>query len=141
MGFGSQTDIPFGACGAGLTAGACDPRRGLLIGRAMAAKRSPKPQDRVRFLVPVPMGHRIVEYRRRRKRKLVELFGGACIRCGYNKSMAALQFHHRNQEEKLFIFSGGGIARPWALVVEEAKKCDLLCANCHAEEHENLIRV
>ncbi len=25
--------------------------------------------------------------------------------------------------------------KKWESILEEVKKCDLLCANCHAEEH------
>ena len=43
---------------------------------------------------------KITEQRRKNKVKLVMHFGGKCIRCGYNKCVDALTFHHRNPEEK-----------------------------------------
>jgi hypothetical protein len=68
------------------------------------------------------------------KAVLVELFGGACVRCGYDEHDAALQFHHRDSSEKEFGISTGltiGLDR----LKEEARKCDMICANCHAIEH------
>lgn len=73
-----------------------------------------------------------------KKRKLVALKGGKCQRCGYDKSLAALQFHHRNPAEKLFTINGRNGCRSWESLLQETQKCDLLCANCHAEVHENL---
>ena len=36
----------------------------------------------------------------RRKVKLVELMGGKCEICGYNKNLAALDFHHKDSSQK-----------------------------------------
>lgn len=71
--------------------------------------------------------------RRRIKQMAVELLGGKCCRCGYDKCIAALQFHHVDPMQKLFGISSGA-TRAWKVVQEELKKCILLCANCHAEE-------
>ena len=73
--------------------------------------------------------------RKAMKKKAIELKGGKCERCGYNKCMAALQFHHRNPEEKKFGLASGGKLHSWEDYLEEVNKCILLCANCHAEEH------
>lgn len=76
-----------------------------------------------------------------RKAKLVEMLGGKCQRCGYDKCLAALSFHHRDPTEKKFALSVKGLCHKWDDIVEEAKKCDLLCMNCHAEEHnERMIK-
>jgi len=74
-------------------------------------------------------------YKKRRKQELVDYCGGECQRCGYNKSNAALQFHHLDSSTKLFRV-GANYHRKWADLTAEADKCLLLCANCHAEEHE-----
>jgi transposase len=73
--------------------------------------------------------------RRRRKVKqtLVEEAGGACQLCGYARCIAALEFHHREPQEKSFALSHRGVARSLARARAEAAKCVLLCANCHAE--------
>ena len=46
---------------------------------------------------------------------------------------AALQFHHVDPTEKAFALSSRGVTRSLAKAREEAAKCVLLCANCHAE--------
>jgi hypothetical protein len=38
--------------------------------------------------------------RRDNKQKGVDYLGGKCIKCGYNKCIAALEFHHLNPKEK-----------------------------------------
>ena len=72
------------------------------------------------------------------KKRLIEYKGGKCEKCGYNKCIWALQFHHINPEEKDFDLSekyNNGI-RDMNLLYKEADKCQLLCANCHFEAHE-----
>lgn len=74
----------------------------------------------------------VVRRRKKLKKDLVEYHGGCCIKCGYSKSLRALSFHHRNPEEKSFTIATGTIIA-WEKLLEESKKCDLLCANCHME--------
>lgn len=69
-----------------------------------------------------------------RKLAAVLLFGGACTRCGYNKNLAALEFHHLDPAKKEYVW-GKISKRPWDEVLLELKKCSLLCSNCHAEFH------
>ena len=76
---------------------------------------------------------RVSAWRRRSKAKLVAEAGGQCIACGYNRCLAALQFHHRDRMTKSFQLSNSGVPRSIAELRREAAKCDLLCANCHAE--------
>jgi hypothetical protein len=78
--------------------------------------------------------------RRRRKVKAmaVALLGGACQKYGYNKTLWALDFHHRDPTKKSFGLSVRGLCVSWARVKAEVAKCDLLCHNCHAEVHAEL---
>ncbi|HEX8846567.1 MAG TPA: hypothetical protein VF791_18110 [Pyrinomonadaceae bacterium] len=71
--------------------------------------------------------------RRKIKIKAVEYKGGKCQKCGYNKCVGAMDFHHRNPHEKDFAISGN--AGKWENMKKELDKCDLLCKNCHAEQH------
>ena len=71
--------------------------------------------------------------RRRVKLALVEAAGGACGLCGYDRYAGALQFHHVDPREKAFAIADRGVARSLQRALEEAHKCVLLCANCHAE--------
>ena len=72
------------------------------------------------------------------RRRLVSEFGGRCGVCGYERCMSALEFHHMEPAEKRFALSGPALLRPWRFVIEEARKCVLLCANCHRELHDSL---
>lgn len=80
----------------------------------------------------------VTKRRRKVKRLLIETAGGKCQRCGYDKCDAALQFHHRDRNEKGFAIS----AKQFIALekgIEEIKKCDLLCANCHAEVENGIV--
>jgi hypothetical protein len=71
-----------------------------------------------------------------RKTKLVNSMGGCCQCCGYKNNLAALHFHHVNPKEKIFVLDVRNLTnRKWDCILQEAKKCQVLCANCHAEEH------
>jgi DNA-binding CsgD family transcriptional regulator len=76
---------------------------------------------------------RVAERRRTVKRILVAEAGGRCARCGYDRCIAALQFHHLDPSTKSFTVSSNGVTRSLERAREEARKCVLLCANCHAE--------
>lgn len=81
--------------------------------------------------------------RRRRKVKamLVDDFGGRCTICGYSKCVKALQFHHLDGDDKDFGIAAKGHTRSYEKIKEEASKCLLVCANCHAEIHAGLITI
>jgi hypothetical protein len=64
---------------------------------------------------------------------LVAAAGGRCRLCGYKRCLAALQFHHLDPPQKRFVISRQGVTRSFAEARDEAAKCVLLCANCHAE--------
>ena len=73
--------------------------------------------------------------RKAMKKEAVKRMGGKCERCGYDKCPAVLQFHHKDPNQKEFGLAQKGITHSWTEYWEEAQKCSLLCANCHAEEH------
>lgn len=68
------------------------------------------------------------------KRRMVEWMGGSCESCGYDRCLAALDFHHRNPEDKKFNLATAP-RRKWEEVIKELTKCVLLCSNCHREYH------
>lgn len=78
-----------------------------------------------------------VNYSRRRrvwiKAELVGARGGRCEDCGYQRTIRALEFHHRDPRTKAFPLGGflGSIER----ARREADKCVLVCANCHRGRH------
>jgi transposase len=73
--------------------------------------------------------------RRRRlvREMLVREAGGECATCGYDTYVGALQFHHLDPSVKRFGLSSRGVTRSLGSLREEARKCVLLCGNCHAE--------
>jgi len=77
--------------------------------------------------------------RRKLKEMAVEYKGGKCQICDYDKCIAALDFHHLNEEDKEFDLSTKGLTRSWERIKKEIKKCILVCANCHREIHNGLI--
>jgi hypothetical protein len=59
--------------------------------------------------------------------------GGKCSNCGYNRCPAALHFHHKNPTQKEFHISQYTGRYSMERLRAEARKCKLLCANCHIE--------
>lgn len=77
----------------------------------------------------------VKEHRRKVKEELIAYKGGKCEKCGYDKCIAALDFHHINPEEKDFAISNSNIYKNIEALKQEVDKCMLLCANCHRELH------
>jgi len=80
----------------------------------------------------------VAKYRKKIRATLVENYGGYCELCGYNKCIRALQFHHVDPSKKCFGISQKGLTYAKKKYIEEAAKCVLLCANCHAEVEEGM---
>jgi 5-methylcytosine-specific restriction endonuclease McrA len=79
--------------------------------------------------------YRQIEFRRAMKRYGIEYLGGKCQRCGYNKCAGALSFHHKNPASKEYNFNDSTMSIN--TYKKELDKCNLLCMNCHMEEHWN----
>jgi hypothetical protein len=72
-----------------------------------------------------------------RKLKFIEMKGGCCEKCGYDKNIGAFDFHHTNPKERSISINARTMAYAGneQELLEELEKCQLLCANCHREEH------
>lgn len=70
------------------------------------------------------------------KQECVTYKGGKCSKCGYNKSLAALDFHHLDPTKKDFTIAHKRGTAVNDTIRAELDKCILLCANCHRELHE-----
>jgi transposase len=77
--------------------------------------------------------------RRRVKELLVAEAGGACCVCGYSRNARALHFHHLDPSLKRMEINAGGGGVAIGRLREEARKCVVLCANCHAEVEAGLV--
>jgi len=66
------------------------------------------------------------------KLKAIGLLGGECSICGYKKLPHALEFHHKDPNDKSFEISHPH-TRSWDKIKAEVLKCELVCSNCHKE--------
>jgi hypothetical protein len=76
--------------------------------------------------------------RNNKRNTLLEMAGGKCAICNYDRCKDALCFHHlrdKKFELKKNIIASKSIEE----VLEEFEKCILLCSNCHSEVHAGLI--
>ncbi|HEX8974870.1 MAG TPA: helix-turn-helix domain-containing protein [Solirubrobacteraceae bacterium] len=76
---------------------------------------------------------RVTRRRRKVKALLVAEAGGACCLCGYKRHVGALEFHHVNPSEKRLAIAARGVGLSLPTARAEARKCVLVCSNCHAE--------
>lgn len=76
-------------------------------------------------------GKDVVEFRKRIKIALVKAFGGACQRCGTIYPEYMYDFHHLNPADKSFGLGNASTTRAKSAYAEEAKKCVMVCSNCH----------
>ena len=75
-----------------------------------------------------------MNYRRTTQNNRIKLkmeFGGKCSMCGYNRCLANLHFHHKDERTKSFTI--GQTTCSYETLKKEAEKCILVCANCHGE--------
>jgi hypothetical protein len=78
------------------------------------------------------VGEAVTRRHRRIRATLVTEAGGRCAVCGYDRCQLNLHFHHVDPATKSFSMNMG-VGRSLAAFREEAKKCVLVCANCHGE--------
>lgn len=60
---------------------------------------------------------------------------GKCEKCGYDKCLEVLEYHHKEPEFKVNGVSRLATHYNLQVGLEEIEKCILLCANCHREFH------
>ncbi len=78
-----------------------------------------------------------------RRRRVIDLLGGKCRRCGYVGHVGSYHVHHtqphlkhRQPKGGSTRFTASGTSRPYLTESEldELRTCELLCANCHHTE-------
>jgi hypothetical protein len=67
------------------------------------------------------------ERKEKHRKHLIDMLGGKCCGCGTIKN---LQFDHLDRTKKSFNI-GNNLAAKLEKLEEEAKKCQLLCKECH----------
>lgn len=75
-----------------------------------------------------------LERSRKRRSFAINLLGGCCQSCGFDKYPCSLEVHHTEPKHKDPNFES---MRSWSeeRIVKELKTCVLLCSNCHAAYH------
>jgi hypothetical protein len=82
---------------------------------------------------------RVTNWRRKKKKFLVEYKGGNCQVCKYDRCIDNLTFHHLDPSKKDFQISG--TSKAFETLKAEVDKCVLLCKNCHGEVHAGLLQI
>jgi hypothetical protein len=84
----------------------------------------------------------VKRWRKNTKRRIIMSMGGSCCICGYSKCDEALALHHLDPTKKELSF-GAIRANPinWLNIVQELKKCILVCHVCHSEIHAGVTNV
>jgi hypothetical protein len=95
-------------------------------------------QEQPRWRCKRCVGEAVTRRLQRIKRELVEEAGGCCCVCGYDRCISNLHFHHVDPKKKSFPMTVA-MGKSIATFREEAKKCVLVCANCHGEIEAGLI--
>lgn len=79
---------------------------------------------------------------KKRKKDLASLFGGRCCICGFDAFQEALEFHHIDPSTKTFgLTDSNAVTKALEKQLEEARKCVLLCANCHRGVHAGYLEL
>lgn len=107
------------------------PRHGVLPHRAFGRGANRRWRCRRCMAEAVSRRHREI------RRILVTEAGGRCALCGYRRCSLSLQFHHVDPAAKSFNMTTGR-GKGLETYRAEARKCVLLCANCHCEVEAGL---
>lgn len=79
----------------------------------------------------------IKERRLKHKKFIVNLVGGKCQFCPYDRLTRNLVLHHLHDKKFGFNIRGFGLNLPEML--PELMKCVIACHNCHGEIHDGLV--
>ena len=78
--------------------------------------------------------------RNNNKKWAIDTKGGKCERCGYDKCHRALCFHHTDPSKKEMSVNASFAGHSQKIRQAELDKCILLCANCHMEVHDEIVK-
>jgi hypothetical protein len=94
--------------------------------------------ERFRYRCKRCVGEAVTRRHRRIRATLIQEAGGCCAVCGYQRCSINLHFHHVDPGAKSFEMHMG-VGKSIATFRDEAKKCVLVCANCHGEIEVGLV--
>ncbi len=81
----------------------------------------------------------VIDYRRRIKIALCSANENRCSVCGVEDDIIIYDFHHLDPTSKSFGIGSASTTRSKRAYANEAKKCVMVCANCHRKIEKNLI--
>jgi hypothetical protein len=84
------------------------------------------------------VGEAVTRRHQKVRRTLIAEAGGCCLVCGNDRCLINLHFHHVDPGLKSFALTTAR-GKSLAACREEARKCVLVCANCHGEIEAGLI--
>ena len=84
-------------------------------------------------------GEAVTNFRQRIKIALVGANNGKCAICGIKDSVVIYDFHHLNPKMKSFGLASSVTTRSKQAYADEAKKCAMLCSNCHRKVEIGLL--
>lgn len=73
----------------------------------------------------------MAERRKNRRNQLIEMSGGKCQKCG---SIDDLNFDHKDPKDRSFRLTGKTLDGSWEKILQEWRKCQLLCRICHIKK-------
>jgi cytochrome c553 len=111
------------------------PRHGVVVHHRV---KEPRVRAGFRWRCGRCNGEAVLRRKRKVKQVLVEEAGGRCRVCGYDRCIGNLVFHHVDPGAKRFGLDTSS-GKSLAAFREEARKCVLVCANCHGEIEAGLI--
>lgn len=79
------------------------------------------------------MAQYMADRRANRRELLIEMLGGACVRCGGTER---LELDHIEPGTQAFRLSGKHLDQAWGKVLTEASKCQILCQRCHHQKSQ-----
>ena len=75
---------------------------------------------------------RVYSHRETNRLNLIQyLLKEKCIDCG-ETDILVLEFDHTENNKSANVSHLALIGKPWGLVEQEIRKCDVVCSNCHA---------
>jgi hypothetical protein len=104
------------------------PKHGPMVHYRLVEKRTGYRRWRCRRCA----GEAVLKRKQKVRRILLIEAGDRCQSCGYDRCRANLHFHHVDPSQKKFDLTSGQ-GKSLERFREEARKCVLVCANCHGE--------
>ncbi len=97
--------------------------------RSSASKRAKTPEGRAANV------RRVLAIRAKKVKWVQQQKGSPCLDCGKRYGYWVMHFHHVRGEKEFSLSRCGSVS--YERIKAEIAKCDLLCANCHAQRHHN----